>query len=336
MAFPTPLYYFVTYWAHYNYFTQCRDARPTMTTPRIYAHADCTGHEPGAGHPESPARIDAVLAALPADAILAPPLADRGVLAGAHDPAYVDAVFEAAPSSGRVYLDPDTAMSTGSLAAARRAAGAVVAAVDAVAAGDTDSAFCAVRPPGHHAESARAMGFCLFNSVAVAAHHARAAHGMTRVAVVDFDVHHGNGTQAMFWHDPDLMYASTHQYPFYPGTGAASESGVAGNIVNQPLGHGAGSAAFRAAMTGAILPALREFAPELLIISAGFDAHAADPLGGLDLTTGDFAWVTAELCAAAADVCDGRVVSALEGGYDLAALTDATAAHVAALSGERR
>ena len=302
-----------------------------MTTTRIYAHPDCADHDPGPGHPESPARIRAILEALPEDLIVEAPLASRETLALAHDAAYVDAVFEAAPATDRVYLDPDTSMSPGSLAAARRAAGAVVAAVDAVAAGTADTAFCAVRPPGHHAETARAMGFCLFNSAAIGAFHARAAHAMQRVAVVDFDVHHGNGTQAMFWPDPDLFYASTHQYPFYPGTGAASDTGVAGNIVNQPLPAGAGSAPFRQAMTGVILPALQAFDPELLIISAGFDAHAADPIGGLNLTTGDFAWVTQELRAVADDVCGGRIVSTLEGGYDLAALAEATAAHVKAL-----
>lgn len=302
-----------------------------MSTTRIYAHPDCADHDPGPGHPESPARIRAITDVLPADAVVEAPLADREVLALAHDPAYVDGVFAAAPDTGRIYLDPDTAMSPGSLAAARRAAGAVVAGVDDVAGGAAATVFCAVRPPGHHAEADRSMGFCLFNSAAIGAFHARAAHAIQRVAVIDFDVHHGNGTQAMFWNDPDLCYASTHQYPFYPGTGATSETGVAGNIVNQPLPDGAGSAPFRSAMTGVILPALRTFAPELLIISAGFDAHTADPLGGLNLTTGDFAWVTRELSAVAADVCDGRIVSTLEGGYDLTALAEATAAHIDAL-----
>jgi acetoin utilization deacetylase AcuC-like enzyme len=220
-------------------------------------------------------------------------------------------------------------MSAGSVEAARRAAGAAVHAVDAVMDdGCVRAAFAAVRPPGHHAEPRRPMGFCLFNSVAVAALHSRRQWGTQRVAVVDFDVHHGNGTQAMFANDPDLFYGSSHQSPCYPGTGAASERGVAGNVVNAPLPPGTGSAGFRAAWTDTILPELDRFAPSLLIISAGFDAHRADPLAQLRLDTADFAWITDELMEIAARHCAGRLVSVLEGGYDLEALAASAATHV--------
>ncbi|MCH6588844.1 MAG: histone deacetylase family protein, partial [Proteobacteria bacterium] len=205
------------------------------------------------------------------------------------------------------------------------------AAVDALAAGEADNAFCAVPPPGHHAEPARSMGFCLFNNVAVGALQARAAHGLERVAVIDFDVHHGNGTQAMFWDDAELFYASTHQMPFYPGTGSVEERGVAGNIVNVPLAAMEGSLEFRHAMSATILPALKRFAPDFVLISAGFDAHEADPLAGLRLHEDDYTWATEALLAVARDSCDGRLVSTLEGGYDLHALAASAAAHVAAL-----
>jgi acetoin utilization deacetylase AcuC-like enzyme len=214
--------------------------------------------------------------------------------------------------------------------AALRAAGAVVYAVDEIMAGRARNAFCAIRPPGHHAEPDQAMGFCLFNNVAIGALHARDAHGLKRIAVVDFDVHHGNGTQACFEADPALFYASTHQWPLYPGTGRAGEHGV-GNILNRCLPPGAGSAEFREAFSGAILPALAQFQPDFIFISAGFDAHAADPLANLRLTEDDYAWVTTELVKAANALCDGRVVSTLEGGYDLAALAASTRAHVRAL-----
>ncbi len=214
--------------------------------------------------------------------------------------------------------------------AALRAAGAVCAAVDAVVGGAARNAFCAVRPPGHHAERARAMGFCLFNNVAIGAAHARAVHGLDRVAVVDFDVHHGNGTQAIFAADADLFFASTHQYPFYPGTGGRDETGV-GNIVNVPLAAGSGSDEFRQAMTGEILPALRGFAPDMVCVSAGFDAHVDDPLAQLRFTEDDYDWATREIAKAADECCDGRLVSTLEGGYDLAALGRSCATHVRAL-----
>ncbi|MSO80960.1 MAG: histone deacetylase family protein [Alphaproteobacteria bacterium] len=306
-----------------------------MTT-LLYTHTACLEHDPSPRHPEAPARLRAVLAALEEErfAMLErreAPLAERAWIARVHPAEFVDALLAAIPREGYAAIDADTLVSPGSGEAALRAAGAVVAAVDAVANGEADNAFCAVRPPGHHAEPTRSMGFCLFNNVAVGALHARAAHGHRRVAVVDFDVHHGNGTQAMFVADADLFYASTHQMPLYPGTGEAGETGVAGNIVNVPLPPGAGTVQFRAAMERIVLPALDEFAPDFLLISAGFDAHAADPLANLRLTTGDFAWATTELLAVAQRHCGGRVVSTLEGGYDLGALGKASAAHVHAL-----
>ncbi len=302
-----------------------------MTT-RIYTHPACLEHDMGAGHPERPARLEAILAALrePAFAGLdwqEAPRAGLEQISRVHPRGYVDAVLEAVPKSGRVRLDADTALSPGSGEAALRAAGAVCAAVDAVASGAARNAFCAVRPPGHHAEPETAMGFCLFNNVAVGAHQAREVHGLRRVAVMDFDVHHGNGTQAMFEADGELFYASTHQMPLYPGTGAASETGR-GNICNAPLPPEAGSAAFRAAMSERVLPAIDAFGPEMLLISAGFDAHRADPLANLRLEEADYAWATDELLALAARHCGGRVVSTLEGGYDLAALAASAAAHV--------
>ena len=230
-----------------------------------------------------------------------------------------------------VQLDGDTAMCAGSAEAALRAAGGAVAAVDAVMEGWARAAFAAVRPPGHHAEPSRPMGFCLFANAAIAAEHARTRWGLGRVAVVDFDVHHGNGTQAIFASRPGLFYASSHQYPCYPGTGHKWEHGVADNIVNAPLAPGSGSAAFRSAWSDTIFPALDEFAPELLIVSAGFDAHKADPLAQLRLETGDFAWITGELVAMAGRHCGGRIVSVLEGGYELSALAASVAAHVRAL-----
>jgi acetoin utilization deacetylase AcuC-like enzyme len=302
-----------------------------MTTC-IYTHPACLAHDMGAGHPESPARLASILAALDAPAFAGlewaeAPLATFEQVMRAHPPAYIEGLLAAVPQEGRVALDADTILSPGSGEAALRAAGAVVAAVDAVAQGLIANAFCAIRPPGHHAESSTAMGFCLFNNVAIGAYHARAVHGLQRVAVVDFDVHHGNGTQAIFEQDPELFYASTHQMPLYPGTGSIQETGV-GNICNAPLPPFAGPVEFRAAMTERVLPALDAFQPDFLLISAGFDAHKADPLANLQFEEADYAWVTDELLALAARHCRGRVVSALEGGYDLTALAASTAAHV--------
>ncbi|MDP7393116.1 MAG: histone deacetylase family protein, partial [Alphaproteobacteria bacterium] len=249
-------------------------------------------------------------------------------IARIHPAAYVEKVLEAIPSEGRIMLDGDTHVSPGSGEAARRAVGALCSAVDAVVGKETNNAFCAVRPPGHHAEQTIPMGFCLFNSVAAGAEHARQQHGMERAAVVDFDVHHGNGTQAMFWADAGLFFASTHQMPLYPGTGSASETGEYGNIVNAPLAPFSGSREFREAMSDRVLPALRSFEPDIIFISAGFDAHAADPLAQLNLVEADYAWVTSELLSVADEVCNGRVVSTLEGGYNLDALANSVTTHV--------
>jgi acetoin utilization deacetylase AcuC-like enzyme len=305
-----------------------------MTT-LLYSHKACLNHDTGRGHPERIARLEVILNALAAPEFhslsrIEAPQATPEQIGRAHDRGYVDALLAGVPESGFVRADADTVMSPGSGEAALRAAGAVVAAVDAVIGGKADNAFCAVRPPGHHAEADRPMGFCLFNNVAVGAYHAREQHGLRRIAVIDFDVHHGNGTQHMFESDSELFYGSTHQWPLYPGTGARSETGV-GNICNVPLFPGAGSEQFRAAFDGVLLPALRTFAPELLMISASFDAHRRDPLAGLELETEDFAWATAELMAVATQCCGDRIVSTLEGGYDLEALADSAAAHVRTL-----
>jgi acetoin utilization deacetylase AcuC-like enzyme len=305
-----------------------------MTTLLI-THPACLRHDPGRMHPENPDRLRAVLAAFEAPEFAAlarreAPLAQIEQISRVHSRLYADRVLQAVPKSGYVGLDPDTIISPGSGEAALRAAGALVAAVDAVVAGEARNAFCAVRPPGHHAEAARAMGFCLFNNVAVGAEQARKVHGMARVAVVDFDVHHGNGTQHMFEEDADLFYASTHQSPLYPGTGDAEETGV-GNIVNVPLTPMSGSREFRSAMSGIVLPALARFRPDLVMISAGFDAHADDPLASLRFLEADYEWATRQLMAVADEFCGGRVVSTLEGGYDLEALAASAAAHVRAL-----
>ncbi len=303
-------------------------------TATLYTHAACLRHNAGPGHPESPARLQAVLEALndPTFAALAraeAPRATREQLARVHDAVLIDDIFANAPQQGFVRFDADTVMSPDSLEAALRAAGAVCAAVDAAIDGTAARAFCAVRPPGHHATRDTAMGFCLFNHVAVGAAHAL-ARGIERVAIVDFDVHHGNGTQDIFWSEPRVLYASTHQSPLYPGTGARAETG-AGNIVNAPLPPRSGSTEFRAAFAQIVLPALRSFQPQLLIISAGFDAHRLDPLADLNLDADDYAWATRELVDIAQKYALGRVVSSLEGGYSLTALRECTVAHVAAL-----
>jgi len=300
----------------------------------LYTHPACLRHLPGPGHPESPARLQAVLEALGSNRFAAldraePPRVTRAQLARVHDDALIDLVFASAPQAGYVRFDADTAMSPDSLEAAQRAAGAVCAAVDALIDGKATRAFCAVRPPGHHATRDTAMGFCLFNNVAVGAAHAL-ARGIKRVAIIDFDVHHGNGTQDIFWREPRVLYASTHQSPLYPGTGTRAETG-AGNIVNAPLPPGAGSAEFHAAFIHTVLPALHEFEPQLLLISAGFDAHRLDPLADLNLNADDYAWATRELVDIAKKYASGRIVSSLEGGYSLTALRQSTAAHVGAL-----
>ena len=302
----------------------------------FFTHQACIGHDMGPMHPERPARLQALNAAFEVERFneldrRESPLATVDQIARMHPRDHVERVLAAVPESGLVRLDGDTSMSPGSGEAALRAAGAVCAAVDAVVTGEASNAFCAGRPPGHHAEAEIPMGFCLFNNVAIAAAHARASHGLKRVAVMDFDVHHGNGTQAMFWNEPDLMFASTHQMPLYPGTGAREERGAHGTIINAPLQGGAGGEEFRAEMTEIILPALDEFAPELLIISAGFDAHADDPLAGLRFVEDDYAWVTRELISIADRHAGGRIVSSLEGGYDLDALAASAVAHVGVL-----
>ncbi|MBM3547108.1 MAG: histone deacetylase family protein [Alphaproteobacteria bacterium] len=304
-----------------------------MTT-RLYTHAACLDHDPGRLHPERPARLQAVLAALDGPDFadlerIEAPRAERAQIGRVHASDYVDALLSAVPEAGRADLDADTTLSPGSGEAALRAAGAVCAAVAAAVRGEAKRSFCAVRPPGHHAEATQAMGFCIFNNVAVGAAEA-IAQGLDRVAVVDFDVHHGNGTQHMFERDSQIFFASTHQWPLYPGTGAAGETGI-GNVVNAPLPPLAGSAEFRQAMTEKILPALDRFRPDLILISAGFDAHWLDPLGSLNLDEADYAWITGELCRIADRHAKGRVVSTLEGGYDLDALAASAAAHVKAL-----
>jgi acetoin utilization deacetylase AcuC-like enzyme len=309
-----------------------------MTT-LVFSHAACMEHKPGSGHPESPERLRAVLAALRAPEFEALQWRDapEGTLeqvALIHDQEFIDLIVDNAPKQGHVVLDAgDTVMSPGSLEAVMRCVGAACAGVDAVMSGAASNVFCATRPCGHHAEPDRAMGFCIFNQAAIAAAYAADRFKLARVAVVDFDVHHGNGTQAAFFSKPGLFYASSHQSPFYPGTGSRSETGVDHNIVNVPLPRGCDSAMFRAQNKEVILPALRAFNPEFIIISAGFDAHYLDPLAGLNLRDEDFDWITRELMQIADETCDGRIVSILEGGYSMEGLATGTAAHVRALMG---
>lgn len=303
----------------------------------LYTHPSSLEHDTGPGHPERPERIRAILAALdraglPGIERRLAPEAELADIARVHPEPWPSRVLARVPATGRAHLDPDTVVSPGSRTAALTAAGGAVAAVEAVLAGEDATAFCCLRPPGHHAEPGRAMGFCLFDNVAIGAAVARARHGIGRIAIVDFDVHHGNGTQAIFWDDPRTLYVSTHQWPLYPGTGRAEENGVAGNIVNVPLPPGTDGAAYRRAVEARVLPALDAFAPELLLVSAGFDAHAADPLASLELLEEDFAWITGELLAVARRHGRGRLVSVLEGGYDLTALAASALAHVRALA----
>lgn len=307
-----------------------------MTT-LLLSHPACLRHDMGLGHPERPDRLRAIereLAAPEFGTLVRheAPIADLGLLEFAHPRDYIEMLHEAAPGDDGelTAIDADTVMGPGTWEAALRSVGAGIAAVDAVMSGRAHNAFCATRPPGHHAESRRAMGFCFFSNAAIAAKYARVAYGAERVAVIDFDVHHGNGTQEIFWADRDLFYGSTHQMPLYPGTGAVSETG-AGNICNAPLRSGDGGRLFKQACETRILPALRNFSPDLLVISAGFDAHHDDPLGGLELIEADFRWITEKLVEIAGRHCKGRVVSMLEGGYDLGGLARSAAEHVRVL-----
>jgi acetoin utilization deacetylase AcuC-like enzyme len=306
-----------------------------MTTLLI-THDACLDHLTPAGHPERPDRLRALAQTFGAEAFNAlvreqAPMADADTVALCHPMDYVEAIREASPDQGLIGIDADTVMSPGSFEAALRCVGGGTLAVDQVMNGKAANAFVATRPPGHHAETARAMGFCLFNSAAIVARYAQKKHGLERVAIVDFDVHHGNGSQDIFWSDKTVMYCSTHEMPLYPGTGGTGERGEHNNIVNAPLRAGDGGEKFRQAMESVILPRLREFKPDLLVISAGFDAHTRDPLANLNFVEEDYAWVTQKLMDVADRSASGRIVSMLEGGYDLQGLARSAAAHVSKL-----
>lgn len=300
------------------------------------SHPDCHLHEMGPGHPECPQRLAAIedqLLASRMDLALhrhEAPLASREELCRVHAPAYVDLIIRSAPEEGYVRLDPDTLMNPHSLAAARRAAGAVILGVDLVMEGKVRQAFCSVRPPGHHAERSRAMGFCIFNNVAAGAAHALHRHGLERLAIVDFDVHHGNGTEDIFAAEPRVLFCSSFQHPFYPHSGADTDRGHMAPI---PLPAGTGGAAFRAAVEAHWLPRLEAFAPQLILVSAGFDGHREDDMAGLALVEADYHWVTREILAVARRHAEGRIVSTLEGGYALSALGRSVVAHLDALLG---
>ncbi|WP_417586650.1 histone deacetylase family protein [Pararhodobacter oceanensis] len=302
----------------------------------FYTDPACLNHLTPEGHPERVDRLRAVLAALKAPAFAAldrrePAPADPAELLRCHPQSYIDRIRQAIPSEGIAPLDADTHVSPGSWDAALAALGATLAATDAVLAGEAQNAFAAIRPPGHHAERETPMGFCLFGTVAIAAKRALDHHGLARVAVLDFDVHHGNGTQDLLWNEPRALFISSHQSPLWPGTGRADETGTQGNILNLPLPPDSGSKEFRAAWEDIAFPQLEAFKPELILVSAGFDAHAEDPLANLNLQTEDFIWITERICDIADAHAQGRVVSALEGGYDLAALAQSTAAHIKTL-----
>ena len=304
-----------------------------MTTAYLH-HADCRLHDMGRDHPECPARLDAIADHIRATGLLdhmidvVAPLATRTQLERVHDATYLDSVEASAPQRGIVHLDPDTAMGPHSLSAALRAAGALVKATDMVIGGEVENAFCNVRPPGHHAERGRAMGFCFFNNVAVGVAHALAEHGLQKVAVVDFDVHHGNGTEDIFRDDSRVMMVSTFQHPFYPYSGV---DGASDRMVNVPLAAYSGGKQFREAVEEAWLPALHAFQPQMIFVSAGFDAHRDDDMASLGLVESDYAWVTRCIMQVAAQYAKGRVVSTLEGGYNLQALARSVAAHLRSL-----
>lgn len=306
-----------------------------MTTA-LLTHPACLAHETPPGHPECVERLEVVLEALKEPAFselewIEARAASVDELQLVHPPAFVETITDLSPATGFARIDADTAMSPGSFEAALRAAGSVCQAVDMVMAGEADNAFCAVRPPGHHAEPERAMGFCLFSNVAIGAAYALAKHGLARAAVIDFDVHHGNGTQAAFWHNPGLFYASTHQAPHYPGTGYADETGAHGNVLNMPLPAGTPGDAIVGVYETQILPAVLAFAPDIIFISAGFDGHINDPLADFGLENQHYERLTRGILDVAKKCGHGRVISALEGGYNLQALADASAIHVQAL-----
>jgi acetoin utilization deacetylase AcuC-like enzyme len=308
----------------------------SLMSTLLITHPACLEHLPPAGHPERPERLRAIDRALEDERFqmlvrVEAPAASLETIALCHPMDYVTSVRDATPTEGLVRLDADTALSPGSFEAALRAAGGATYAVDEVMARKASNAFVATRPPGHHSETARPMGFCLFNNAAIAARYAQKKHGVERAAVVDFDVHHGNGSQDIFWSDKTVMYGSTHQMPLYPGTGAKGERGEHNTVVNAPLRPGDGGEQFRAAFENVILPRLRDFRPDLIVISAGFDAHMRDPLANLNLLEADFDWATRKLMEVAQASAEGRVVSVLEGGYDLEGLAKSAAAHVAAL-----
>jgi len=304
----------------------------------LYTHASSLDHEMGPGHPESPDRLRAIEDALSTERFARlerreAPVATLEQICGAHPETYLRDLETASPQQGYALLEADALMNAKTLDAARHAAGAAAAAVEAVLSGEADTAFVAARPPGHHAGAASPMGFCFLNNVAIAARNALQSHRAERVAIVDFDVHHGNGTQDIFWSDKNVLFCSTHQAPFYPGTGGRNETGAHGTIVNAPLFAGSDGEAFAEAFADVILPRVKAFGPDLILISAGFDAHADDPLGGLRLRSQDFGEITKRLLDLADRLCERRIVSLLEGGYDLDALGASVAAHVAALMG---
>jgi acetoin utilization deacetylase AcuC-like enzyme len=304
----------------------------------LVTHPAYLDHLPPMGHPERPDRLRVIERMLESEryqplARDQAPVASIETIALCHSRGYVEAIRDASPDQGLVRLDPDTTMSPGTYEAALRAVGGATFAVDEVMSKKVVNAFCALRPPGHHAETDRPMGFCFFNNAAIAARYAQRQYGIERAAIVDFDVHHGNGTQDIFWNDASVMYCSTHEMPLFPGTGAATERGARNTIVNAPLHAGDGGHEFREAFDEAILPRLRDFRPELLVISAGFDAHTRDPLANLNLVEADFGWVTRKLMEIAAASADNRIVSVLEGGYDLEGLSRSVAVHVSTLMG---
>lgn len=302
----------------------------------LFTHSDCLEHVTPRGHPEQVARLQAIENALSVakfDGLLRreAPIGSKRDILRCHPAEHLKKIQTAAPEEDIISLDADTHMSPGSLTAAYRAVGANVAAVDMVLSGEVANAFVGCRPPGHHAETARAMGFCLFGNVSIAAKYALDHHDLSRVAIVDFDVHHGNGTQDLMWDEDRVMFCSSHQMPLYPGSGAVSEIGGSGKILNVPLDPDTGGEFMRRAYDREVLPAIEAFAPELILVSAGFDAHLDDPLANLNWSEDDFAWLTGRICDVAEACCGGRVVSTLEGGYDLRALAESVAAHVGVL-----